>query len=145
MFGEKSLNVRPAVIGAKRPGCPAKCRFEISSAEVAFNEGARRSGRSSRARWGRIRPAKRARSFSRPWRPKAVLVRFAQDDTGTEFPSIDAAERETAECAGSIGRDLLPTGVARSVTVEVRNMHGQRIVTATVILAVDRVNPEPTP
>src|SRR4051812_40206516 len=64
-------------------------------------------------------------------------VRFTPDDEGLEFPGIDAAEHEAAECAAAIGRDLLPKGVARSVTVEVRNQHGQRVATATVTLAVD--------
>jgi hypothetical protein len=72
-------------------------------------------------------------------------VRFAEDDTGLEFPDLDAAEREAAEAAASIGRDLLPKGTARSITVEVRNQHGQRVVTATVALALDRVDPEPSP
>ena len=72
-------------------------------------------------------------------------VRFVPDDTGLEFPDLGAAEREAAEAAASIGRDLLPTGCARSVTVEVRNTHGQRVVTATVTLALDRVDPEPSP
>jgi hypothetical protein len=40
MFGERSLNVRPAVMPeAKRPSCPAKCRFEVGSGELRFNEG----------------------------------------------------------------------------------------------------------
>jgi hypothetical protein len=72
-------------------------------------------------------------------------VHFVSDDEGLEFPDIDAAEREAAEAAAAIGRELLPKGVARSVTVEVRNEHSQRVVTATVTLAVDRVDPEPTP
>jgi len=71
--------------------------------------------------------------------------RFVTDDDGLDFASIDAAEHEAAETAASIGRDLLPNGKARSVTVEVRNDHGQRVATATVALAVDRVEPEPLP
>ena len=71
-------------------------------------------------------------------------VRFTPDEDVLQFPDIAAAEREAAETAAAIGRDLLPKGVARSVTVEVRNQHGQRVVTATVTLAVDRVDPEPT-
>ena len=71
-------------------------------------------------------------------------VRFTPDEEGLEFPDIAAAEREAAETAASIGRDLLPKGSARAVTVEVRNQHGQRVVTATVTLALDRVDPEPT-
>lgn len=72
-------------------------------------------------------------------------VRFVPDEDGLEFPDINAAERSAAEAAAEIARDLLPKAVARSVTVEVRNDHGQRVVTATVTLAVDRVDPEPTP
>ncbi|HEY8566293.1 MAG TPA: hypothetical protein VIL65_12390 [Beijerinckiaceae bacterium] len=72
-------------------------------------------------------------------------VRFVCDEDGLEFPDLDAAEREAAEAAAAIGRDLLPKGTARSITVEVRNQHGQRVVTATVTLAVDRVDPEPVP
>ena len=72
-------------------------------------------------------------------------VRFVPDEEGLEFPDVDAAEREAAEAAAEIGRSLLPVGMTRSVTVEVRNEHGQRVVTATVTLAVDRVYPEPTP
>jgi hypothetical protein len=72
-------------------------------------------------------------------------VRFIPDDEGLEFPGIDAAEHEAAETAAAIGRDLLPKDVAHSVTVEVRNQHGQRVATATVTLAVDRVDPEPIP
>lgn len=70
-------------------------------------------------------------------------VRFIKDEVGVVFPDLDTAEREAAEAAAAIGRDLLPKGTARSVTVEVRNEHGQRVVTATVILAVDR-SPEPS-
>jgi hypothetical protein len=72
-------------------------------------------------------------------------VRFVQDHDGLLLPDLDTAEREAAKAAAAIGRDLLPAGTARSVTVEVRNEHGQRVVTATVTLAVDRVHPEPTP
>ena len=70
-------------------------------------------------------------------------VRFVPDDVGLEFPDLATAEREAATAAAEIGRDLLPAVRARSVSVEVRNMHGQRVVTATVTLAVDRVSPEP--
>jgi hypothetical protein len=72
-------------------------------------------------------------------------VSFLTDDEGLLFPDLATAEREAAETAAEIGRDLLPNGTARSVTVEVRNEHGQRAVTATVTLALDRVDPEPTP
>ena len=71
-------------------------------------------------------------------------VRFVPDEEGLEFPDVAAAEREAAESAACIGRDLLPRGDARAVTVEVRNEHGQRVATATVTLALDRVDPQPT-
>ena len=38
-------------------------------------------------------------------------ARFLPDDEGVEFPDFDAAEREAAEAAASIGRDLLPRGM----------------------------------
>ena len=38
-------------------------------------------------------------------------ARFVPDDEGMEFPDLDAAEREAAVSAASIGRDLLPKGV----------------------------------
>ena len=72
-------------------------------------------------------------------------VRFAPDEEGLEFPDVETAERKAATTAAEIGRDLLPKGAARAVTVEVRNKHGQRIITATVTLALDRVDPEPAP
>jgi hypothetical protein len=53
--------------------------------------------------------------------------RFVHDEDGLEFPDIGAAEREAAESAASIGRDLLPKGTARCVSVEVRNEHSQRV------------------
>ena len=59
-------------------------------------------------------------------------VRFTPDDEGLEFPGIAVPKHEAAETAAAIGRDLLPKGTARAVTVEVRNQHGQRVATATV-------------
>ncbi len=50
-------------------------------------------------------------------------TRFAPDEEGLEFPDLDAAEREAATAAASIGRDLLPKGDAREVTIEVLNDH----------------------
>ncbi len=41
--------------------------------------------------------------------------RFAPDEDGLEFPDLEGAEREAAEAAASIGRDLLPKGDARDV------------------------------
>ena len=65
-------------------------------------------------------------------------VRFAPDADGLDFPDLNTAEKEAAQAAAAIGRDLLPKGVARSVTVEVRSEHGQRVITATDTLARSR-------
>lgn len=63
---------------------------------------------------------------------KVLAIRGGQR---LEFPDFDAAEREAAEAAASISRDLLPRGVARDVTVEVRNEHSQRLLTIRVTKA----------
>ena len=66
---------------------------------------------------------------------------FIPDEDGLEFASLDAAEHEAACTAAEIGRDRLPTGDAREVTVEVRNEHRQRVLTINVSREVDRVEP----
>jgi hypothetical protein len=72
-------------------------------------------------------------------------ARFAPDDDGLEFPDLDAAEREAAQAAASIGHDLdlLPKGDPRKVTVEVCNEHRQRVLTVTVSMHIERVHPSP--
>ncbi len=68
---------------------------------------------------------------------------FTPDDEGLEFPDLDVAEREAATAAAEIGRDRLPSGDSRDVTVEVRNEHGQRVLTVQVSMEIDRVAPPP--
>lgn len=70
---------------------------------------------------------------------------FTPDDKGVEFDSFDAAEREAASTAAEIGRDRLPKGDTREVTVEVKNEHRQRVLTVTVSMEIHRVDPEPQP
>lgn len=70
---------------------------------------------------------------------------FTPDDEGQELESLDAAERMAAEAAAEIGRDRLPKGDARDVTVELKNEHRQRVLTVTVTLEIHRVDPEPLP
>ncbi len=70
-------------------------------------------------------------------------VRFAPDHAGLEFGSLDAAERAAAELAAEIGRDRLPKGEARAVTIELRDEHRQRVLTIKVSMEVDRVDPPP--
>jgi hypothetical protein len=72
-------------------------------------------------------------------------ARFAPDDEGLEFASLEAAEHEAACAAADIGRDRLPKGDAREVTVEVKNEHHQRVLTITVSMEIDRVDPAPEP
>ncbi len=70
-------------------------------------------------------------------------ARFVPDDEGLDFDSLDAAEREAAEVAAAIGRDPLPKSGAREVTVEVRNEHGERVLTMRVSMHLERVAPPP--
>ena len=70
---------------------------------------------------------------------------FSPDEEGLEFASFDAAERMAAEAAAEIGRDRLPKGDVRNITVEMRNEHRQRVLTITVSMEVDRVDPSPPP
>jgi hypothetical protein len=70
---------------------------------------------------------------------------FTPDDEGLELASLDAAERMAAEAAAEIGRDQLPKGGVREVTIELRNEHRQRVLTVTVSMEIHRVNPQPLP
>jgi hypothetical protein len=69
--------------------------------------------------------------------------RFIPDEIGLEFPDLEAAEREAAEAAAEMGRDRLPSGDTRDITIEVCNEHRQRVLTLQVVLKVDRVKPPP--
>ncbi len=71
--------------------------------------------------------------------------RFIPDKEGIDCPDLDAAEREAAEVAADFGRDLLPGGKTRAVSIEVRNEHGRRVLTVTVSLHIDRMELSPVP
>jgi hypothetical protein len=45
--------------------------------------------------------------------------------------------------AAEIGRDGLPRGEAREITMEVHNEHRQRVLTVTVPMNIERVGPSP--
>jgi hypothetical protein len=64
--------------------------------------------------------------------------RPTRDDNGLELDNLDAAERAAAEGAAEIGRDYLPKGNARDVTVEVRNERGRRVLSVRVAIEVHR-------
>jgi hypothetical protein len=68
---------------------------------------------------------------------------FVEDQDGLEFPDLETAEQEAIQAAASIGKERLPRGDTRDVTVEVRNERRQRVVTVRVELHIDRVHPEP--
>ena len=70
-------------------------------------------------------------------------AQFIPDDEGLEFDSLDAAEYEAARTAAEIGRDRLPKGDTRAVTVEVRNEQGHRVLIVNLSMEVDRVEPPP--
>jgi hypothetical protein len=66
---------------------------------------------------------------------------FTPDNEGLEFDNLDAAERAAAELAAEIGRDWLPKGETRVVTVELRDERRQRVLTVRVSMEIDRVDP----
>jgi hypothetical protein len=66
---------------------------------------------------------------------------FTRDTDGLEFNSLNAAEHEAARAAAEIGQEDLPKGKAREVTVEVRDEHGQQMLTVAVAMTVRRMNP----
>ena len=67
--------------------------------------------------------------------------KFMLDEEGLEFDSVEAAEYEAACAATEMGRDHLPKGESRAVTVDVRNEDRQRMLTVTVSIEIDRVEP----
>ena len=71
-------------------------------------------------------------------------ARFICDNQGLEFSDLDHAEREAAKAAAEIGRDQLPKGDTRDITIEVRNEHRKRVLTVTVAMHVERVAPPPS-
>ncbi|WP_036345915.1 hypothetical protein [Microvirga sp. BSC39] len=60
------------------------------------------------------------------------------DQEGLECESLDAAEHLAAVSAADIGRDLLPKGNAREITIEVKDGDGFLLVTVTVAMSVRR-------
>jgi hypothetical protein len=68
---------------------------------------------------------------------------FTPDNRGLEFDGLDGAERAAAELAADLGRDRLPKGETRAVTVELADEHRQRVLTVRVSMEIDRVYPPP--
>lgn len=69
--------------------------------------------------------------------------RFVPDDEGTDLADLEAAEAEACEIAALVGRDRFPAGHTQAVIIEVRNEHGQRVLTTTLSLHTTRTKPGP--
>ena len=67
---------------------------------------------------------------------------FAPDEEGTELDGLDAVKHEATEAALEIGRDRLRRGDSRAVTIEVRDEHCRQVLTVTVSLEINRVDPQ---
>ena len=65
---------------------------------------------------------------------------FIDDQDGFDFPSLDEAEQEAIQAVVSMGKDRLPRGDTREVTVEVRDENQKRVLTVGVHLIIDRVD-----
>jgi hypothetical protein len=66
---------------------------------------------------------------------------FVADEDGLEFLDLDEAEQEAIQAVVSMGKDRLPRGDTREVTVEVRDENQKRVLTVGVHLIIDRVQP----
>lgn len=67
-------------------------------------------------------------------------ARFIPDDEGLEFANLDQAEREAATAVAEIGRDRLPCGEAREITIEVRDEHHRFVLTVMLSMRIKRVD-----
>ena len=68
---------------------------------------------------------------------------LARDDTGLEFPSLDAAEVEAARAIAEIGRDTLPKRRGSELCVCVRDASGRLVLTVTLAMTTRRLDPAP--
>jgi hypothetical protein len=60
------------------------------------------------------------------------------DDEGTELANLDAARSEALAMLGGIARDELPDGDAREFIVRIRGDSGAVLLTASLVLRVER-------
>ena len=63
---------------------------------------------------------------------------FMPDSEVMEFPDLDTAEREAVKAAAGIAREWLPKGDVRKVMIEVRDEQGERVLTVTVAMHIER-------
>jgi hypothetical protein len=62
---------------------------------------------------------------------------LTQDQEGLDLADLDAAEREAVQAAAEIGNDILPKRHAPEIRVEVRDEHGQYVLSVAVTMSVE--------
>jgi hypothetical protein len=65
------------------------------------------------------------------------------DAEGGEFDGLEAAERHAVCLAGEKTRNLAPKASSHMILIDVRDERKQRVMTVTVLVAVERVAPGP--
>lgn len=94
--------------------------------------------------WPRGLPCERRRGCPASISTFEKGARFLFDADGLAFAGLDTVQREAAAAAAEIGRDRPPSSGDRSVPIELRNEHRQRVLTVTVSMVVEWVEPEPS-
>jgi hypothetical protein len=54
------------------------------------------------------------------------------------LPDIDSAEKKARDLAAELARDLTSEETTRNVSVEVQDERGQKLITVTVMMTVER-------
>jgi uncharacterized membrane protein len=62
---------------------------------------------------------------------------FVRDDTGVEFPSVDAVATEAAALAMAVAHERLTDAKMQTVIVEARDEQGATVLSATVSLKLE--------
>ena len=62
---------------------------------------------------------------------------ITRDDEGLDLASLEDVEREAKRGATDMSRDCLPDGCSE-ISVQVRDEHGERVLTVTVSMTVRR-------
>jgi hypothetical protein len=65
-------------------------------------------------------------------------AQIIHDDEGAEFDSLDAAIQGAAHSAAEIGEGRLAKGDTSDVVIGVRDERGQRVVTVTASMKIER-------
>lgn len=68
---------------------------------------------------------------------------LTRDDTGLEFPNLDAAEDEAARAIADIARDSLPKCRGSELCVRVRDADGRLALIVTLSMTTRRLDSAP--